>query len=127
MIKTEGLDHIAISVKDVQQTIKWYTEIIGLKHVHKDMWEGIPAFLTMNGSGLAVFPADNSLEDSGPAGEKFDVRHFAFRVNKANFEKAKALYKEKGLKHNIEDHEICYSIYTKDPDGYIVELTTYEI
>jgi len=127
MIKTEGLDHIAITVKDVQKTIEWYSEIIGLKRVHADKWDGVPAFMVAEGSGLAIFPVDNTLSDSGPAKEKFDVKHFAFRVNKENFERAKKIYKEKNLKHNIEDHEICYSIYTKDPDGYIVELTTYEI
>ncbi|MBX7044371.1 MAG: VOC family protein [Ignavibacteria bacterium] len=127
MIKTEGLDHIAITVKDMQQTIKWYTEVIGLEHVHKDKWDGVPAFLLANGSGIAVFPANVSLDDSGPANEKYDVRHFAFRVNRENFERAKKIYREKNLEYKIEDHEICYSIYTKDPDGYIVELTTYEI
>lgn len=127
MIKTEGLDHIAISVKDVQKTIEWYSEIIGLERVHADKWDGVPAFMLANGSGLAIFPADESLEDSGPAKEKFDVRHFAFRVDRENFERAKRVYKEKNLEHNIEDHGVCYSIYTKDPDGYKVELTTYEI
>ncbi|MBS1494129.1 MAG: VOC family protein [Bacteroidetes bacterium] len=127
MIKTQRLDHIAITVKDVQKTIQWYSEIIGLERVHSDMWDGVPAFMVANGSGLAIFPANESLEDSGPAKEKYDVKHFAFRVDKENFERAKKIYKEKNLEHNIEDHEICYSIYTKDPDGYIVELTTYEI
>jgi catechol 2,3-dioxygenase-like lactoylglutathione lyase family enzyme len=127
MIQTEGVDHIAISAKDVQKTIKWYSEIIGLKRVHPDMWDGVPAFMTANGSGLAIFPADASREDSGPAKEKFDVRHFAFRVNRENFEKAKKLYEERKLDYEIQNHGICYSIYTKDPDGYIVELTTYEI
>jgi len=127
MIKTEGVDHIAISVKDIEKSIKWYSEIIGLERVHADMWDGVPVFIISNGSGLAIFPADESKEDSGPATEKFDVRHFAFRVDRENFEKAKKLYKEKNLDFTIDDHGICYSIYTNDPDGYKVELTTYEI
>ena len=61
MIKTEGLDHIAISVKDVQKTIEWYSEIIGLERVYADKWDGVPAFMLANGSGLAIFPADESL------------------------------------------------------------------
>jgi catechol-2,3-dioxygenase len=126
MIKTEGIDHIAITVKDVHKTIEWYSEIIGLERVHADKWNGVPVFMTAKGSGLAIFPADESLKDSGPAKEKYDVRHFAFRVNKENFAKAKELYEEKNLEYTIDDHGISYSIYTKDPDGYIVELTTYE-
>lgn len=127
MIKTEGLDHIAITVKDVQKTIEWYSKIIGLERVHSDMWNGVPVFMTAKSSGLAIFPAKESLTDSGPATEKFDVKHFAFRVDKENFERAKKVYEENGLEFTISDHEICYSIYTKDPDGYIVELTTYEL
>lgn len=127
MIKTEGLDHIAITVKDVQKTIEWYKDIIELERVHADKWDGVPVFMVASGSGLAIFPADNTLNESGPAKEKIYVKHFAFRVDKENFERAKKIYREKNLEHNIADHGICYSIYTTDPDGYIVELTTYEI
>jgi len=127
MIKTEGVDHIAISVKDVEKSIKWYSEILGLERVYSDKWNGVPAFILANGSGLAIFPAGNSRPDTGPATERIDVRHFAFRVDKENFEKAKKLYEEKGFEFDVHDHEICFSIYTKDPDGYIVELTTYEV
>ena len=36
-------------------------------------------------------------------------------------------YIKKNLDFTIDNHGICYSIYTKDSDGYIVELTTYDL
>jgi len=32
----------------------------------------------------------------------------------------------KGMEFHFEDHSISHSIYLRDPDGYEIELTTYE-
>ena len=48
-------------------------------------------------------------------------------MNKANFEIAKNKYADLKLDYNIEDHYYFDSIYTKDPDGYTVELTTIKV
>ena len=52
------------------------------------------------------------------------IDHFAFNVTNENFEKAKKKYTDLNLEFNIQDHYYFHSIYTKDPDGHTVELTT---
>ena len=55
-------------------------------------------------------------------GAKID--HFAFNVDRESFDEAKKKYDALGLDYYIEDHVFFHSIYTKDPDGHTVELTT---
>jgi len=45
-------------------------------------------------------------------------------VTNENFEKAKEKYVDLNLEFTIQDHYYFHSIYTKDPDGHTVELTT---
>lgn len=54
------------------------------------------------------------------------MRHLAFRLGREDFERARAELTERGLAIECEDHGIAWSIYTHDPDGYRIELTTYE-
>ena len=56
--------------------------------------------------------------------ENNKIDHFAFNVTNENFEKAKKKYTELNLVFTIQDHHYFHSIYTKDPDGHTVELTT---
>lgn len=55
------------------------------------------------------------------------IDHFAFNVNRANFEKARKRYAELNLAFTVQDHHYFDSIYTKDLDGHTVELTTIKV
>jgi catechol 2,3-dioxygenase-like lactoylglutathione lyase family enzyme len=55
------------------------------------------------------------------------LRHVAFRVDRASFEEARAELQRAGLDVHFEDHGIARSIYVRDPDGHVIELTTYEV
>ncbi len=55
------------------------------------------------------------------------IDHFAFNVTSKNFENAVKHYTNLKLKFEIQDHHYFDSIYTKDPDGHTVELTTLKV
>ena len=55
------------------------------------------------------------------------MQHFAFRVSRADFEEAQRDFQRREIKYKFQDHDIAHSIYIYDPDGYEVELTTYEV
>jgi len=118
------LDHVAIRVKDIEASIKWYEKVLGLKKYQLKEWGDFPVFMLANKSGIALFPANtkDSLLDSQSKNVKID--HFAFNVTTENFEKAKVRYQNLGLEFTIEDHHYFHSIYTQDIDGHTVELTT---
>jgi catechol 2,3-dioxygenase-like lactoylglutathione lyase family enzyme len=118
------LDHVAIRVKDINASALWYENVLGLKKYKLPKWGEFPVFLLSGKSGIALFPAnlDDAKLDSTSKNVKID--HFAFNVTHENFEKAKKRYSELNLDFSIKDHHYFYSIYTKDPDGHTVELTT---
>lgn len=118
------LDHVAIRVADMEASIAWYQKVLGLKKYQLPEWGDFPIFMFAGKSGIALFPAnlDHPKLDRDSRNVKID--HFAFNVTNENFEKAKNRYQALGLDYNIQDHHYFQSIYTKDPDGHVVELTT---
>ncbi len=118
------LDHVALRVSDMAASIAWYEKVLGLKKYQLPEWGDFPIFMIAGKSGIALFPAnlDHPKLDRDSRNVKID--HFAFNVTNENFEKAKNRYQALGLEYNIQDHHYFHSIYTKDPDGHVVELTT---
>jgi len=117
------LDHVAIKVNDMAISIEWYEKVIGLKRVDLPEWKNYPAMMFAGKTGVAIFPAK---QDENNSIEKKQIRidHFAFNVSRENFEAAKRHYESIGQPYSFQDHFYFHSIYTNDPDGHIVELTT---
>ena len=124
MLKLNHLDHVAIRAADLERSAKWYEQVLGLQRHTFEEWGPFPIFMVSGNFGVAIFPADVSLPPIGRAYGGVKIDHFAFNVNAENFAKAKKRYEELGLLYVIQDHVFFHSIYTQDPDGHTVELTT---
>jgi catechol 2,3-dioxygenase-like lactoylglutathione lyase family enzyme len=126
-MQLEGIDHIALGVRDIERSANWYTDVLGFERLHEGMWNGVPTFIGKENAGIALFPArpDAKLTASGHR----DIRmlHLAFRADRENFLAAQRELKERGIKFEFQDHEISHSIYFRDPDGHQLEITTYEV
>ena len=123
-IEINHLDHVAIIVKDMEVSALWYEEVLGLKKYRLPKWGPFPIFMMFNKCGVALFPAKAEGEIFKTNSKKIKIDHFAFNVDKENFNLAKERYDALGLRYSIQDHHYFHSIYTKDPDGHTVELTT---
>lgn len=121
--KINFLDHVAIMVKDMEVSARWYQKVLGLQKYELPEWGAYPIFLLAGKSGIALFPvkADGEENKSDPS---IRIDHFAFNVTRDAFDKALKWYEELGLKHTVRDHHHFISVYTQDPDGHTVELTT---
>ncbi len=122
--KIAYLDHVAIRVKDLQASVEWYGKVLGLKKYQLPKWGEYPIFMLAGKSGVALFPANANDNLCDLKSKNVKIDHFAFNVTNENFAKAKKRYLELGLEFEIQDHHYFHSIYTKDPDGHTVELTT---
>jgi catechol 2,3-dioxygenase-like lactoylglutathione lyase family enzyme len=128
MFRIRHIDHVALTVKDVERSIAWYRDILGLERRHEEAWGGVPAMMYASETGIALFPA--ATQDPHPAPERRNstiMRHLAFQVDRENFLRAQAELRGRGISFAFEDHQISHSIYLIDPDGYEIELTTYDL
>jgi len=121
----EGIDHVAMSVRDVEKAAQWYIDVLGFNRLFDGMWDGVPVFIGKGTTALALFPVRERPGSSTPS----DIRilHLAMRANRKNFLAAQEELKRLGIEFEFQDHEISHSIYFRDPDGHQLEITTYEL
>ena len=125
-MELEGIDHVAIGVRDVERSAKWYTEVLGFERFHEGAWGGVPTFVGKGNTGIALFPATVNAK-SVSTGRQIRLLHLAFRADRENFLAAQRELEARGIKIEFQDHEISHSIYFRDPDGHQLEITTYEL
>ena len=118
------LDHVAINVADMEKSADWYISVLGLKKYKVPKWGDFPVFLLSGKFGVALFPANLEDELLNVSSNNVKIDHFAFNVSNSNFDKAVSHYSSLNLDFEVKDHYYFQSVYTKDPDGHVVELTT---
>jgi len=124
-MQLEGIDHVAMGVRDIEHSANWYIEVRGCERLHEGMGSGVPTFIGKGTTGIALFPAHQEPKPS----DRREIRmlHLAFRAGRENFLAAQRELEKRGIKFEFQDHEIAHSIYFRDPDGHQLEITTYEL
>ena len=122
--KINFLDHVAIRVKDMEVSIEWYSRVMGLKKYKLEKWGEFPVFMLSGKSGVAIFPSNLDDEKCNQESLNVKIDHFAFNVSNDDFNKAQDYFNEINEPFKFQDHHYLHSIYLKDPDQHIVELTT---
>jgi catechol 2,3-dioxygenase-like lactoylglutathione lyase family enzyme len=124
-MQLEGIDHVAIGVRDVERSAKWYIEVLGFERLHEGMWNAVPTFIGKGNTALALFPASPDSKSTASTHRDIRILHLAFRADRENFLAAQRELEKRGIKFEFQDHEIAHSIYFSDPDGHQLEITTY--
>ncbi len=75
---------------------------------------------------LALIEGPKDSGRIGPVSQGPRACHFAFRVDRAAFNSHRRRLTSLGVTYERLTHADCESIYFTDPDGYMVEVTTYE-
>jgi catechol 2,3-dioxygenase-like lactoylglutathione lyase family enzyme len=135
VIQVEGIDHVALSVRDVERSMKWYMDVLGFERRHEGMWDGVPVFIGRGTTALALFPVrERSTRlrqgyggQASSAHDEIRMLHLALRADRKNYLAAQEELKRRGIDFEFEDHQISHSIYFCDPDGHKLEITTYEL
>ena len=126
MFELEGIDHVALAVRDVARSAAWYIDVLGFEHRFPGMWDGVPVFVGKGSTALALFPVRAAAPLVRPRGS-ITMLHLAFRATRAGFVAAQQELTARGIEFTFSDHEVSHSIYFRDPDGHGLEITTYEL
>ena len=126
-MELDGIDHVAVGVRDIERSAKWYIEVLGFERLHEDMWNGVPTFIGKGNTGIALFPASPNAQSTPPTHRDIQMLHLAFRADRENFLAAQRELEKRDIKFEFQDHEISHSIYFHDPDGHELEITTYDL
>src|SRR5207237_8569994 len=125
LMELEGIDHVALSVRDVERSAQWYIDVLGFERRHEGMWDGVPVFIGKGTTSIALFPVKSNETATSSARGEVRMLHLALRADRKNFLAAQEELKHRGIKFEFQDHEISHSIYFRDPDGHKLEITTY--
>ena len=130
MIK--GLHHNAYRCRDAEETRKFYEDFLGLPLSHtleiKETLSGrktetLHTFYRLgDGSYLAFFEAPDMAFEFKQQHD-YDL-HIALEVERPVLEQKFAEGKARGIEtRGVSDHGFIHSIYFRDPNGYVIELT----
>ncbi|HEV8581245.1 MAG TPA: VOC family protein [Thermoanaerobaculia bacterium] len=122
MIKTHGLTHIALAVRDVERSLRFYGQVFGAVEVYRE--GGFLQAQTPGSRDVLVFEGSD-----GKVGESGGIAHFGFRlVDPADIDAAASEVERAGGKI-LSRGDFCPGepfLFAADPDGYVVEIW-YEI
>ena len=121
---TGGVDHIAVFAKDLEQTARFYTEVMGMPVTRVTPNRDVAESTHMNvaiGNGMTLaffdFPDVPRLQRRAPEGVG-NVMHIAMPIPRGNFEVLKTRLEANRVKYQ----EVGHSLYLKDPNGLGIEL-----
>jgi len=124
MFKVQGIDHVGLAVRDVEKSVEWYRVLFGLERLYEDVWGNFPGVVGIGDTSVAFFPTDDP-DIKLPVG--LPIHHLAFRMDRVNFNSAQETLRQEGVEFEFQDHKIVHSLYFYDPDGHLIELTTYDL
>ena len=114
-LKTTGIDHVVLHVKDLDRSIKFYTEVLGMT-VHRQ--RPTQAFLQLGDNQVGLFLPHEG-EDS--IGGGLEINHLALNIEAGTYEDVKSKLEAAGCRvHGRPGDEHC--VYFADPDGHNLQL-----
>ncbi len=127
-VVTGGVDHLALICSDLEATIRFYTEVLGMRltkvMTNRDEPTSTHIFLDMGGGNqLAFFDFPLKGPDRTVRGVG-SMHHVALKATPEKFRTVIATLKEKQVQHSLHGTEEKGSVYVRDPDDILVEVTT---
>ena len=117
-MKTQGLNHIQISVSDMDRSLAYYIELLGMRELFR---EGPLVFLqSAEGNDIFTLRQAEGPVDTAAIG----LQHFGFAVNREDHAAAVDEVRKFGAEILEVGQHGDHSLYAyfKDPDGYIIEI-----
>jgi len=126
-MKVKHLDHINLTVKDLDETIAWYGRVFGFEPTERGVQEGIRWAVIRGGEAMLCiyeYPEHEHLDrfrrgDRGLHG----VNHFSFRIDDPSEWLATVEREEITLSYGgVIEWPHSNAWYVTDPTGYEIEV-----
>jgi len=113
------LNHVAINVDDVDQSSRFYSEVLGLAPMPRPAFDFPGAWFRI-GSAQELHLIGRAPENRSPPRE----RHFALRVD--SIHAAEERLRGRGIDFSAPKPrpDGALQIFLRDPDGHVIELLT---
>jgi len=125
---TNGVDHLALICSDLDATIAFYTEVLRMRVVklvpNRDDPTSTHVFFDMGGGNLLAF---FDFPEHGPELTRRGVgsmHHVALKATPAQYTKVLEALDERDIEYSVHGERHKGSVYMRDPDGILVEVTT---
>ncbi|HEX9622014.1 MAG TPA: VOC family protein [Polyangiaceae bacterium] len=118
MVKTHGLTHISLSVRDPERSLRFYSEVFGVREYFRDEGQ-----IQVQGPGPYDVIAFEKGDDS--AGVAGGISHFGFRLAEASDIDLAVAEVERAGGRVLRRGEFSPGFpfaYVADPDGYEIEI-----
>ena len=117
--RLNGIDHIHLYVKDKNLAAAWYREMLGFEiHPQFEAWNNENGPMTLEDASGTIHLALFTRSNQPP------LTSLAFNTSGKEFLRWIDFLKSQGLELRIADHQLSWSIYFKDPDENMHEITT---
>ena len=134
-IKIIGLDHIVLNVGDIDRSLMFYTEVLGLTGERVDEFRsgkvGFPSVRINAGTIIDLFPRKDRADNSTAKKVDGNLNHFCLVVGAENFvavlddlQQRKIVIRE-GPVSRWGAQGQATSVYFLDPDGNEIEIRCY--
>ncbi len=121
-VNVNEFDHLVLRCADVEVTLAWYVERLGLAPVRVDEWRAgevpFPSVRVSAGTILDLIPAGGSVEDGR-------LDHICLVVDEVGGIDAPEFDVLAGPVPRFGARGMATSMYVRDPDGLVVELRSY--
>lgn len=118
MVKTYGLTHVAVAVRDVKRASKFYRSVLGAVEIYKS--DTFVQLQTPGARDVMVFE-----KDPKRAGKAGGIAHFGFRLQRPrDIDAAARAVKKAGGKIRERGEFVKGEVYlfATDPEGYQIEI-----
>lgn len=132
LVKITEMDHIVLRTTDVERSLRFYTEVLGLRAERVAQWRaGEVRFPSarINADTIIDFFASDDVPASREEGRNQD--HFCMVIEYTDMEELKARFEDAGVEIQAGpgkrwgSHGDGISLYIYDPDDNVVELRHY--
>ena len=117
MVKARSLNHINLNVSDIERSVRFYQQALGLV----ENFRAGPRMVFLSPRGGDDVITLHQAEPIGPRG----VAHFGFDIEGGDLDDAVAAVVKAGgklLDRGAHAPGVLYA-YVTDPDGYVIELS----